>query len=353
MLLAHQIRLAPTNTQRTFFAQCVGVSRFAYNWALEEWQRQYAAGEKPHEVALRPGASYAVTWAPDTLLFSRYVSLSLYRDTLLVQSLGTSFTNSGSASVSLLASLASGGDYRIRLANASNPAIYGSSRPFTVSGLVPDTLEPNDVPAEAKSLTVNQGKQALSLSYRDKDWFKFTGKAQMLYIFQATSTTSLPTTMRLWSGAGSLQLAINSKTSIDSVNSIAWVCPSDGEYSLSVETYSASTSYYGNYSFEIKEVDPATYKFTVSSPAEAAEGRHNVALPIQWTDPSGIKGQVDIFLFNTEGVVLTVAVNAVNSGSYSWLVPSTVAARGGYYIRVISRLNSGINGSSAVFTIAP
>ena len=53
MLLAHQIRLDPTNKQRTFFAQCVGVSRFAYNWAREEWQRQYAAGEKPHEVALR------------------------------------------------------------------------------------------------------------------------------------------------------------------------------------------------------------------------------------------------------------------------------------------------------------
>jgi IS605 OrfB family transposase len=53
MLLAHQIRLDPTNTQRTFFAQCVGVSRFAYNWALDEWKSQYAAGEKPHEVPLR------------------------------------------------------------------------------------------------------------------------------------------------------------------------------------------------------------------------------------------------------------------------------------------------------------
>jgi putative transposase len=53
MLLAHKIRLDPTNTQRTFFAQYVGVSRFAYNWALTEWQQQYAAGEHPHEVPLR------------------------------------------------------------------------------------------------------------------------------------------------------------------------------------------------------------------------------------------------------------------------------------------------------------
>jgi putative transposase len=31
----------------------VGVARFAYNWALTEWQTQYAAGEHPHEVPLR------------------------------------------------------------------------------------------------------------------------------------------------------------------------------------------------------------------------------------------------------------------------------------------------------------
>lgn len=33
--------------------QAVGVSRFAYNWALAEWQRQYQAGGKPREAALR------------------------------------------------------------------------------------------------------------------------------------------------------------------------------------------------------------------------------------------------------------------------------------------------------------
>lgn len=33
--------------------QCVGHARFAYNWALEEWERQYQAGGKPNEGALR------------------------------------------------------------------------------------------------------------------------------------------------------------------------------------------------------------------------------------------------------------------------------------------------------------
>jgi putative transposase len=53
MLLAHKIALDPTAEQRKLFAQSSGVRRFAYNWALAEWQRQKKAGEKPSEAALR------------------------------------------------------------------------------------------------------------------------------------------------------------------------------------------------------------------------------------------------------------------------------------------------------------
>lgn len=47
MLLAHKIALDPTFEQRIYFARAAGVARFAYNWALAEWRRQYEAGEKP------------------------------------------------------------------------------------------------------------------------------------------------------------------------------------------------------------------------------------------------------------------------------------------------------------------
>ena len=52
-VLTHRIELKPNTIQEALFRQCVGASRFAYNWALGEWQRQYAAGEKPNEAALR------------------------------------------------------------------------------------------------------------------------------------------------------------------------------------------------------------------------------------------------------------------------------------------------------------
>lgn len=53
VIKTHRIELRPNKAQAAFFRQCVGASRFAYNWALAEWQRQYRDGEKPNEAALR------------------------------------------------------------------------------------------------------------------------------------------------------------------------------------------------------------------------------------------------------------------------------------------------------------
>jgi putative transposase len=59
MILAHKIALDPNNAQATYLARACGVARFAYNWALAEWQRQYEAWKadnalpKPSQAALR------------------------------------------------------------------------------------------------------------------------------------------------------------------------------------------------------------------------------------------------------------------------------------------------------------
>ncbi|MBT9156844.1 MAG: hypothetical protein DDT37_01835 [Firmicutes bacterium] len=59
MLTAHKIALDPNNAQATYFARAAGTARFAYNWALAEWQRQYEACKtdpslpKPSQMALR------------------------------------------------------------------------------------------------------------------------------------------------------------------------------------------------------------------------------------------------------------------------------------------------------------
>lgn len=59
MLIAHKITLNPNNKQATYMARAAGVARFAYNWALSEWQKQYEAWKtdnslpKPTQQALR------------------------------------------------------------------------------------------------------------------------------------------------------------------------------------------------------------------------------------------------------------------------------------------------------------
>jgi putative transposase len=59
VLFAHRIRLEPNNMQATGLSKAAGVARFAYNWALGEWQRQYDLSKtdpalpRPNETALR------------------------------------------------------------------------------------------------------------------------------------------------------------------------------------------------------------------------------------------------------------------------------------------------------------
>lgn len=53
MILGHKIRLSPTPEQACYFQRAAGTARFVYNWALEAWNRQYAAGERPTAKALK------------------------------------------------------------------------------------------------------------------------------------------------------------------------------------------------------------------------------------------------------------------------------------------------------------
>ena len=59
MIISHKIRLDPNNKQATYLAKAAGTARFAYNWALAEWQTQYAAWKddnsqpKPNQMGLR------------------------------------------------------------------------------------------------------------------------------------------------------------------------------------------------------------------------------------------------------------------------------------------------------------
>lgn len=47
MILAHRIQLQPRCRHITAFNKACGVARYAWNWALNRWQKEYEAGGKP------------------------------------------------------------------------------------------------------------------------------------------------------------------------------------------------------------------------------------------------------------------------------------------------------------------
>ncbi|MFP3553251.1 transposase [Paraburkholderia sp. SIMBA_049] len=53
MQLTHRIQLKPTPAQADYFVRACSTARFVWNWALAEWNRQYAAGQKPRAMAIK------------------------------------------------------------------------------------------------------------------------------------------------------------------------------------------------------------------------------------------------------------------------------------------------------------
>ncbi len=53
MLIAHKIELAPLPDQVDYFRRACGTNRFVWNWALAEWNRQYALDQKPTALSLK------------------------------------------------------------------------------------------------------------------------------------------------------------------------------------------------------------------------------------------------------------------------------------------------------------
>jgi len=51
--LTHKIALCPTPEQADYFARACGTARRVWNWALDEWNKQRAAGQKPNAMALK------------------------------------------------------------------------------------------------------------------------------------------------------------------------------------------------------------------------------------------------------------------------------------------------------------
>ena len=87
-ILAHKIRLRLNQSQTAFLQQCAGTSRFVYNWALNAWNKQFEAGDKPNGNSLRKQLT-----AIKAVEFPWMQSISAAVATNAVMDLGVGFKN--------------------------------------------------------------------------------------------------------------------------------------------------------------------------------------------------------------------------------------------------------------------
>jgi len=74
MMLAHHIRLDPTQAQEQYFRQAAGTARFVWNWALAQWNAEYAQGKKPSGTKLS-NSWYGMTYVTMVIYFTEILFL--------------------------------------------------------------------------------------------------------------------------------------------------------------------------------------------------------------------------------------------------------------------------------------
>jgi len=134
-------------------------------------------------------------------------------------------------------------------------------------------------------------------------------------------------------------------TTADSSATILMFCPISA-----ASFFSVSTSTPGAYQAMVTAYDSTKYGISITAPIVSAALLIGQPTTINWSSQIMVGGNVDIYLYNNGGIVQTIATNVANSGAYTWTIPALTPGND-YYIKVISQIDSHINGASGAFSI--
>ena len=289
------------------------------------------------------GSAYTIQWTPDTALLSNSVRIYLMADTTVLLTISSTTPNDGDHPWTVTNGLESGSMYRIKIANSSNVNLFGYSQNFSISGILPDTFEVDDTASLAHQVVIGE-IEPHTMPYGDIDWFTLTAEAKRLYIIETLD--SLDTRLELYSSNLTTLLASDDTSGTNNNARIAWICPSNAGYYFRV-----LSSYTGTYRCQVNSYDSTAYQYTISSPVASSSYPVSATVPVTWSATIPLGGTVDIFLYNTAGVVATIEANTADDGSHSWTIPSTVAPAADYRIKIANRSTSEAYGFSGVFTV--
>lgn len=94
MLTAHRIALDPNDVQATYLSKACGVARFAYNWALNEWNKRYQEHKNdPEKPAPTEGALRRLLNAIKREQFPWMLEVTKNAPQMAIMQLGKAFAN--------------------------------------------------------------------------------------------------------------------------------------------------------------------------------------------------------------------------------------------------------------------
>jgi hypothetical protein len=257
------------------------------------------------------------------------VSIGLYQDSALVQSITGSTYNNGAFQFSPLTTLTGGDRYRIKVASLASPSVYCFSDYFTIQP-VPVVI----------IVTAPKAGSAFT-----------TG---LSYIVSWTSTGPLGPLVKVDLYDSSLFVQTLSDAISASASPCTWTVPlslhSSGRYRIKVtSTSSEAESAFSEY-FSITQV-PAT--IAVTAPSAGVRWNAGTTNSCTWTSSGNVPGNaVTLLLCDTTAIIATIASGvSCSAGVYEWTLPTAIRGGDNYRVKLVGTNDSTVFAFSGYFTI--
>jgi len=299
--------------------------------AADDYSDTFTISDPPVITVINPhtgtvwqmGTAYTIQWTNQGNTGSN-VRIELYKGGSYQETIHSSTSNIGLFSWTVGTKLTAGSDYQIRVNSTTVSAADDYSNYFTIS--------------DPPSMTVTAPNAG-------SDWQKGT-----THTIQWSSQGNAGSNVRieLFKGASYLQ-TLTSSTAND--GSYVWhvssslVAASDYQVRVASTTVSSADGYSAVFTISEKPI------ITVTNPNAGSNWQKGSHQLIKWTSQNNAGSSVQIRLYKSGSYVSTIAASTNNDGSFSWNVPTNIAASSSYQIRINST-TSGADDYSDNFTIA-
>jgi len=299
--------------------------------AADDYSDTFTISDPPVITVINPhtgtvwqmGTAYSIQWTNQGNTGSN-VRIELYKGGAYQETIHAATSNIGLFSWTVGTKLTAGSDYQIRVKSTTVTAADDYSDYFTIS--------------DPPSITVNTPNSSST-------WQKGT-----THTIHWTPLGSTGSTVKIeLFKAGAFLQTLSSSTANDSYYiwhvSNSLVAGSDYQVRVASTTVSSADGYSALFTISEKPI------ITITNPTASSNWQKGSNQLIKWTSQNNAGSSVQIRLYKSGSYVSTIAASTNNDGSYSWGVPTNVAASSSYQIRINST-SSGADDYSDNFTIA-